>query len=135
MKKEFLATERVKIGKNPHRLSDSGTIEVMNKIWKTASVHAIATALYIVGVAFFMYYGSRIRIGKNHEVLAPIALLLLFVTSAAITGFLIFGKPAQWYIDGKKKEAMSLLFSTLAVFSVITFIATTALVLLSHPAV
>lgn len=60
--------------------------------------------------------------------LVPITVLLLFVSSAAITGFLIFGKPAQMYVDGKKKEALSLLTYTLTVLSVITVIALITLI-------
>lgn len=67
-----------------------------------------------------MYYGSTIKLGKANVALVPITLLLLFVFSAALTSFLIFGKPAQMYIDGKKKEALSLLTQTLIFFSIIT---------------
>jgi len=70
-----------------------------------------------------MYYGSLVKLGRVNTMLAPITLLMLFVFSAALTGFLIFGKPAQMYIDGKKKEALTLLTYTLGLFSIITFIA------------
>jgi hypothetical protein len=94
----------------------------MNHIKKTALVHAVATTLYIMAVGGFMYYGTLIKIGRNNTYLAPIALLLLFVLSAAVTGFLIFGKPAQLYVDGKKKEALSLLTYTLGIFFAITIL-------------
>lgn len=93
----------------------------MNRIKKTAIVNALATTLYIVAVGVFLYYGSLVKIGRANIILFPIALLLLFVFSAALTGFLIFGKPAQMYVDGKKKEALSLLTYTLVSFSIITF--------------
>ena len=93
------------------------------KIQKTAFLNALATTLYIIAVASFMYYGSTVKLGRVNTILAPIALLLLFVFSASLTGYLIFGKPAQMYIDGKKKEALSLLTYTLIFFSIITFIA------------
>jgi len=70
-----------------------------------------------------MYYGTVVKIGRTNAILAPITLLLLFVFSAALTGFLIFGKPAQLYVDGKKKEALSLLTYTLGFFSIITLAA------------
>jgi len=92
----------------------------MNKVWKTALMNAGATALYVMAVGGFMYYGSVIKLGRSNTMLIPMTLLLLFVFSAALTGFLIFGKPAQLYVDGKKKEALSLLTYTLGVFSVIT---------------
>lgn len=94
----------------------------MNKIKKTAIKNALLTALYIVGVGSFMYYGSLVKIGRNNIVLVPITMLLLFVCSAAITSYLMFGQPAQMYVDGKKKEALTLLTCTLFSFSVITLI-------------
>jgi hypothetical protein len=94
----------------------------MNRIQKIAIVRSITTAIYIIAVGCFMYYGSTIKLGRSNTVLVPITLLLLFVFSAALTSFLIFGKPAQMYVDGKKKEALSLLTYTLVSFSVITFI-------------
>lgn len=100
----------------------------MNKIRKMALINAGLTTLYIVGVGCFMYYGNSIKIGKTNAFLAPIVLLLLLVMSASITGFLIFGKPALMYIDGKKKEALSLLAQTLTFFSIITFLAIILLV-------
>ncbi len=93
----------------------------MNKIRKTALLNSLLTTVYIIAVGSFMYYGSAIKLGRENTFLMPIALLLLFVFSAALTGFLIFGKPALMYIDGKKKEALSLLFNTLSIFFVITF--------------
>lgn len=104
----------------------------MKEIRKTALINSLATTLYIIGVGVFMYYGSIIKIGRVNTFLAPITLLLLFVFSAALTGFLIFGKPAQMYVDGKKKEALSLLTQTLVYFSIITFTAIVLLVFLSR---
>jgi hypothetical protein len=95
----------------------------MNGIKKTAFTNASLTTLYIIAVGSFMYYGSLIKIGRVNTILVPITLLLLFVFSAALTGFLIIGKPAQMYVDGKKKEALSLLTYTLIFFSIITLIA------------
>jgi hypothetical protein len=104
----------------------------MNKIWKTALINTLATTAYIIGVACFMYFGTMVKVGRANAILAPIAVLLLFVFSAALTGFLIFGKPAQLYVDGKKKEALSLLSYTLIIFSVITFIFLTLLIIFTR---
>jgi hypothetical protein len=92
----------------------------MKQIKKTALVNSLLTALYIIAVGAFMYYGSQVKIGKDNAFLAPIAMLLLFVFSASLTGFLVVGKPLQLYIDGKKKEALSLLFNTLLFLFIIT---------------
>ncbi len=104
----------------------------MSKIWKTAFINSVATAAYITAVAGFMYFGSTIKLGRANTILVPTALLLLFVFSAALTGFLIFGKPAQLYVDGKKKEALSLVTYTLAIFFVITFVALASLIIFTR---
>jgi len=46
-------------------------------------------------------------------------MLLVLVFSAALTGILIFGRPAIWYLDGKKSEALFLLFYTLGALLII----------------
>ena|SRR3989344_6044072 len=104
----------------------------MNAIRKAALKNAVLTTLYIAAVGCFMYYGASIKIGRSNTILVPITLLMLFVMSASITGYLIFGKPVQVYLDGKKKEAMSLLMQTLVFFSIITFSAIILLVTLTR---
>ena len=66
-------------------------------------------------VGFFIYSGERI-FGDKPSAFIPIIMLLLFVFSALLTGTLILGKPIFWYIEGKKKEAVSLLLYTIVVF-------------------
>ena len=104
----------------------------MKDIKKTALITALATTAYIIAVGSFMYYGSIVKLGRANTFLIPVTLLLLFVFSAALTGFLIFGKPAQMYVDGKKKEALSLLSYTLGIFSVITFLSLVLLILFTR---
>lgn len=95
----------------------------MKDIRIKAFINSFLTSLYIIAIGLFFYYGSTIKLGKSHVFLAPIALLFLFVFSASLTGYLIVGKPLQMYIDGKKKEALSLLSYTLIFFFVFTLIA------------
>ena len=104
----------------------------MNELKKRGLINAIATALYVIAVGSFMYYGSTVKLGRANIALIPIALLLIFVFSAALTSFLIFGKPAQLYVDGKKKEALSMLSYTFISLFVITFAALVLLVIFSR---
>jgi hypothetical protein len=86
-----------------------------NQIIKHALTNAALTALYIAAVASFLFYVPHF-LGADQKadtVLIPIAMLLLFVFSAGLTGFLVFGRPVLWYLDGNKKEALSLLGYTL----------------------
>ncbi len=94
----------------------------MKLITKIAFLHAIATAAYVVLVGSFLFYGSQRAFGQADTAIVPIAMLLLFVFSAAFTGFALFGRPVLWYLDGKKKEALALLFRTLGIFFIITLI-------------
>lgn len=94
----------------------------MDKIVKNGFLDAIATALYIIIVASFMYnIGSALP--KEDVVFIPIAMLLLFVFSAAFTGMLVFGKPIMMYLDGKKKEAILLIGYTLGFLFILTILA------------
>lgn len=94
-------------------------------IFKYAFINSSLTAFYIGLVASFLFYGPQYFdfAGKPDTVFAPIMMLMLFVFSAAITGSLMLGKPILWFLDGKRKEAVSLFFYTLAVFFVIMLIA------------
>ncbi len=90
-------------------------------IIKRASVNAAMTVAYIVLIASFLSNAKYI-FGKNEgdeTVLVPIVMLLLLVISAAITGWCVFGLPVMWYIDGKKKESVTLLAYTLGFLCVI----------------
>ncbi len=103
----------------------------MNKIFRMALLNTFGTALYIFLVGIFIYYASIVKIGKASRFLAPIAMLLLFVSSAAITSYLVFGKPAILYLDGKKKDALTLIIYTLSALSVITILVLVVLIALN----
>jgi len=98
------------------------------KIIKTAIQNALATAAYVAGVASLLFYAPKF-FGPANTVFLPIAMLLLFVFSAAFTGLLMFGRPVLWYLGGNKKEALSLIILTLAIFFITTLIALSALIL------
>lgn len=104
----------------------------MNKITKTALIDASLTALYIVGVGLFMNFISEKMGNTKDTFLDPIAFIMLFVLSAAVTSYLMFGRPAFWYLDGKKKEAISLVGQTLGIFFAITVVCLLILILMPH---
>lgn len=101
----------------------------MNNIIKIAVLNAMGTILYIVLIASFLSNAQHI-FGPDEPktVLVPIMMLSLLVFSVAVTGSLIFGRPILWYLDGKKKEALSLLIYTLGIF----FLATIAIVIILY---
>jgi len=94
----------------------------MDKIVKRAIIDSLGTAVYIILVVSLIF--SLQSFPEIEDiVIIPIAMLLLFVCSAAITGFLVFGKPAMLYIDGKKREAVLLFEYTIGMLALITLIA------------
>src|SRR3989344_3019329 len=110
----------------------------MNSILKTAFVNSGATALYIVLLVSAIFYAPKFVPEPGFTILIPIGMLLLFVFSAALTGLLVLGRPILWYLDGKKKEVISLLIHTLAIlfgFLLVAFILTIVLPSSSEQAV
>jgi len=79
----------------------------------TGLLHAIGVAIYVAIVAMFMQSAPRL-FGHGHTLMGPIAFLLLFVISAAITGTLVLGRPILAYLDGRKSDAIALFLATLA---------------------
>ena len=94
----------------------------MAKLVKRAFIDSVGTASYIVLVVLFIFSFQILFSEKKDIIIIPIAMLLLFVSSAAITGFLVFGKPIMLYIDEKKREAITLLIYTLGILFIITLI-------------
>lgn len=94
-------------------------------ILKYACINSLLTALYIGLISWFLFYvPSYFELNdKPDTVFAPIMMLMLFVFSAAITASLVLGRPILWYLDGKKKEAISLFIHTLIVFFFIMLLA------------
>lgn len=104
-----------------------------NTIIKFAGLNALGATLYIVLVASFLFYGPQFFATKTEDtVFIPIAMLLLFVLSASVTGLLVLGRPVFWYLDGKKKEAVSLLMTTIGFLSIITVIAFVVMMLMAR---
>lgn len=102
--------------------------DTQHAVIKNAFINALGAALYVIAVASFMFYAPK-NFGPAQTVLVPIAILLLLVFSAALAGSLIFGRPVLWYLEGNKKGALSLLFTTLAIFFAFTAIAIFTLVM------
>ncbi len=93
------------------------------KIIKMGALCAVATAGYISGIASFLFNIEHIFKNSGPDtVFAPILMLLLFVISAGVTGFAVFGVPLMWYIDGEKHEAVKLLGCTILFLAIIALL-------------
>lgn len=99
------------------------------KILKRALVNALLAFVYVTAVGLFMSHASVI-FGPRDTALTPVAVLMLLVFSASLMGILVFGRPAMWYIDGKKKAALNLLGYTMAALLILLVLTFTALLVL-----
>jgi hypothetical protein len=93
------------------------------KLLKLSFFQALGVVAYISLVATIMQNGNKF-FGPKDTFLTPVMVLLLFVISASITAGLTLGRSILWYLDGQKKEAVSLFFYVvgwLFVFMVIVF--------------
>ncbi len=76
-------------------------------------LNAFLTVAYVSLVALIMSNGDKIFGSGPDTFIAPIAFLLMFVISAAVTGYLVIGRPALLYLDNQKKDAIKLFKFTL----------------------
>ncbi len=89
---------------------------------KNPFLNALAAAAYIALVACIMFYGPRVA-AKEDSVIAPIALISLFTLSAAVMSYLFLYQPLQFFLEGKKREGITLFLKTVAVFAGLTILA------------
>ncbi|MFA4880227.1 MAG: hypothetical protein WC650_01195 [Candidatus Doudnabacteria bacterium] len=82
------------------------------KLIFTGFLDAFSVAVYVVVISLILGQGEKI-FGKMDNFLGPVALLLLLVLSAAITGALTLGRPILLYLQGCKREAIGLFLYTL----------------------
>lgn len=94
-------------------------------------IGALLAALYIAGISSLLSFVMPIVAPGEDTVFIPMAMLSLFVLSAALMGYLFLGEPLQLYLDGKKSEAVSFFSQTIISFAVITVIFFTLVVLFS----
>ena len=95
------------------------------KLIQQSFLLALGEGIYITLVALLMFTVEKLFGSKPDPVIiAPIALLLLLVVSASISGALILGKPVMLYLDGQKKKAVQLfgmILGWLILFLIIAF--------------
>ena len=87
---------------------------------KNPIVNAVAAGVYIALLVTIMNHVSSVR--PEDGLIMPILGLSLFTLSAAVMGYLFLSQPIQFYLDGKKKEAVAFFLRTVAAFAVITVI-------------
>ena len=80
--------------------------------------------VYVSVVAFVMSH-AQMFLGEKDTAWTPVAVLMLFVLSAAVVGTLVVGAPVFMYLEGKKTEALKFLgyiIGWLFVLTIIVFV-------------
>lgn len=89
---------------------------------KNPILNALCALGYITLVGVVMNFVTQTQGSKPDTIFAPIAFLSLLTLSAALMGYFFLFQPVLLYLDGKKKEATSLLVRTIMVFASFTAI-------------
>jgi len=97
-------------------------------IWLSI-LNSLGVLAYISLLVTFMNNTQRM-FGKNDNAMTGVVALMIFILSALITGSLVLGRPIMLYLDGKKSEAVKLLFYTMASLFVLLLLAIGGLLLL-----
>jgi hypothetical protein len=87
-----------------------------------AIVNSLGVFLYVSGVAWFLFNAERVFGKQTQNFWVPVAILLLLILSATVTGSLVLGRPIYLYLKGLKTESIKLLFYTIISLFVITLI-------------
>ena len=105
-------------------------MSILNII-KKSLINAGLAALYVFILTFIMSNNKSIPKGAP-EFLIGMGMLLIFVISATIMGYLVLGKPILMYLDGAKKEAVKLFYLTVTWLILIAVTIFSCLVLLKQ---
>lgn len=73
---------------------------------------SLGVVAYVILVVIIMFNGNSL-FGTMDNFWGPLAMLLLFTVSAAITGSLVFGKPVYLFLIGFKTESVKLALYTI----------------------
>lgn len=84
---------------------------------KNPFINALLATLYITLVVFVMWNVADMTGDKEETLLIPMAMLSLFVLSAAVMGLLFIYTPAKMFFDNQREEALTFFFKTLGTFA------------------
>jgi hypothetical protein len=79
-------------------------------------LNALAALCYIIAIVLAIFYGGPLLAGTDDSILIPMAMLSLFVFSAATMGYIVLYQPIVMFLEGKKVEATDLFLKTIGAF-------------------
>ncbi len=97
---------------------------------KNPMLNALCAFVYICAVVLGINYGSNFA-GDSASLLAPIAMLSLFVLSVSVMAYIFFLTPLRLYLDGNKEDGVRLFIKTIGFFALITFVALSVVLIIS----
>ncbi len=83
---------------------------------KNPIFNALVGLLYITGVVTLIFYAPAF-LSIEETIFIPIAMLSLFVFSAACMGYIFLYQPLQLFLEGEKKKSVTLFLNTLLAFA------------------
>jgi len=83
-------------------------------------INALSALSYIIFVVTVMTYVTQPLKNKPDTLGAPIVVLSILTLSVAVMAYLFFYQTLLLFIEGKKKEAVSLFVKTVGVFAAVT---------------
>ena len=87
----------------------------ISRIIELGFLHAFGAVGYVALVVLTMSYVETIGPQEDSfSLMLPMGFLLLFSVSAGVMASIVFLRPALWYLDGRKREALILLTTTVA---------------------
>lgn len=95
---------------------------------KNPFLNALAAAFYIVAIVSLISSMEVLTGNKEDTIIIPMAMLSLFVLSAAIMSYIFLYQPLQLFLENKKKEGVDLFLKTVATFAGITVLLFLALI-------
>lgn len=87
---------------------------------KNPIVNALGASGYIILIVSIMNFIMKTQGEKPDTAFAPVVFLSLLTLSVTVMASIFFYQPLQLFIDGKKKQAVTLLIQTVGVFAVFT---------------
>lgn len=80
-------------------------------------LNALIALLYISGVVLLLNSAPKV-FPEEDGVLIPIAMLSIFVFSAASMAYIFLYQPLRLFLEGEKKQAVDLFLKTLLFFAI-----------------
>lgn len=90
---------------------------------KNPFINALCASLYIILGVTIMNFVTQPLKNKPDTFFAPVVFLSLLTLSVAVMAFLFFYQSFTLFIEGKKKQAVSLFIKTVGIFATITVVA------------